>query len=57
MHVTFDLLLKIRTKDLNHMRSIVEDKIRKVSHILETELMTALKTTIEEQVVSLKKAC
>jgi DNA-binding Lrp family transcriptional regulator len=57
MHGTFNLLLKIRAKDLNHVRSIMEDKIRKVSHVLETVLMTSLKTTKEEQIVSLNKAC
>lgn len=57
MHGTFILLLKIRAKDLTHVRSIMEDKIRKVSHVLETVLMTSLKTTKEEQIVSLNKAC
>src|ERR671930_1828306 len=55
MHGTFDLLLKIRAKDLNQMRDVVENKIRKLPHILETELMTVLKTKKEEQIVSLKK--
>jgi Lrp/AsnC family transcriptional regulator, regulator for asnA, asnC and gidA len=55
MHGTFDLLLKIRARDLNQMRDVVENKIRKLPHILETELMTALKTKKEEQIVSLKK--
>ena len=36
------------------MRNIVENKIRKLPHILETELMTILKTSKEEQMVSLK---
>jgi Lrp/AsnC family transcriptional regulator, regulator for asnA, asnC and gidA len=52
MHNTFDLFLKIRAKDLNHMRDIIENKIRVLPNILETELMTILKTTKEEQVVS-----
>ena len=55
MHNRFDLFLKVRAKDLNHMRDIVENKIRKLPHILETELMTVLKTEKEEQMVSLKK--
>src|SRR5919202_1038458 len=55
MHGTFDLLLKIRARDLNQMRDVVENKIRKLPHILETELMTVLKTKKEEQIVSLKK--
>jgi Lrp/AsnC family transcriptional regulator, regulator for asnA, asnC and gidA len=37
------------------MRDVVENKIRKLPHILETELMTVLKTKKEEQIVSLKK--
>jgi Lrp/AsnC family transcriptional regulator for asnA, asnC and gidA len=53
MHGTFDLLLKIRAKDLNQMREVVENKIRKLTHILETELMTVLKTKKEGQIVSL----
>jgi Lrp/AsnC family transcriptional regulator, regulator for asnA, asnC and gidA len=54
MHSAFDLLLKVRAKDLNQMRDLVEKKIRKLRRILETELMTVLKTRKEEQIVSLK---
>jgi DNA-binding Lrp family transcriptional regulator len=53
MHGRFDLLLKIRAKDLEQMREIVENKVRKLPHILETELMTVLKTEKEEQMISL----
>ena len=49
LHNKFDLLLKIRAKDLNHMRDIIENKIRVLPNILETELMTVLKTNKEEQ--------
>lgn len=55
MHGKFDLLLKIRAKNLNQMRDIVENKICKIPHILESELMTVLKTEKEEQTVSLEK--
>ena len=55
MHGTFDLLLKVRAKHLDQMREVVENKIRKLPRILETELMTVLKTRKEEQIVSLKK--
>jgi Lrp/AsnC family transcriptional regulator, regulator for asnA, asnC and gidA len=55
MHGRFDLFVKIRAKDLNNMRDIVVNKIRKLPNILETELMTILKTKKEEQIVSLKK--
>ena len=55
MHNRLDLFLKIRAKDLNHMRDIVENKIRILPNVLKTELMTVLKTKKEEQMVSLKK--
>jgi Lrp/AsnC family transcriptional regulator for asnA, asnC and gidA len=55
MHNRFDLFLKIRAKDLNHMRDIIENKIRTLPNIVETELMTVLKTKKEEQIVSVKK--
>jgi Lrp/AsnC family transcriptional regulator for asnA, asnC and gidA len=55
MHGTFDLILKIRAKNLEQMRDIVENKIRTLPHILETELMPVLKSRKEEQIVSLKK--
>ncbi len=55
MHGRFDLILKIRAKDLDQMREIGENKIRKLPRILETELMTVLKTRKEDQLVSLKK--
>jgi Lrp/AsnC family transcriptional regulator for asnA, asnC and gidA len=54
MHGKFDLLLKIRAKNLNQIRDIVENKICKITHILESELMTVLKTTKEEQMISLE---
>ena len=40
LHGKFDLLLKIRAKNLIQMRDIVENKICKIPHILESELMT-----------------
>jgi DNA-binding Lrp family transcriptional regulator len=54
MHGMFDLLLKIRARDLNRMEYAVENKIRKIQHIIETELMTVLKTRKEERAVSLR---
>jgi Lrp/AsnC family transcriptional regulator for asnA, asnC and gidA len=53
MHGKFDILLKIRAKNLNHMREIVANKICKIHHVLESELMTVLKTKKEEQMISL----
>jgi DNA-binding Lrp family transcriptional regulator len=55
MHNRLDLFLKIRAKDLNHMRDIVENKIRILPNVLKTELMTVLKTNKEGQIVSLTK--
>ncbi|HEX5518936.1 MAG TPA: Lrp/AsnC family transcriptional regulator [Candidatus Nitrosocosmicus sp.] len=55
MYNRFDLFLKIRAKDLNHMRDIIEHKIRTIPNIVETQSMTVLKTKKEEQIVSLKK--
>jgi len=53
MHGKFDILVKIRAKDLNQLREIVANKICKVPHILESELMAVLKTKKEEQMISL----
>ena len=53
-HGRCDILLKLRAKDLDEMRDIVVNKIRKLPRILETELMTVLKTRKEEQVVPSK---
>ncbi len=57
MHGMFDLFIKIRAKDLEQLRDIVQNKICRLPHILETELMTVLKTGKEEHSVlaSLKK--
>ena len=55
IHGRFDLLLKVRAKNLEQMRDIVVNKIRILPHIIETELMTVLKSKKEEQMVSLKK--
>ena len=52
MYGRFDLFLKVRAKDLNHTRDIIENKIRTLPNIVETELMTVLKTSKEEQIAS-----
>jgi DNA-binding Lrp family transcriptional regulator len=54
MHNRFDLLLKIRAKNLNELRDIVVNKIRTLPHILEAELMIILKTRKEEQIVPMR---
>lgn len=55
MHGRFDLLLKVRARNLEEMRDIVVNKIRRLPQITEAELMTVLKTIKEEQSVSLKR--
>jgi DNA-binding Lrp family transcriptional regulator len=55
MHSRFDLLLKIRARNLTQMRDIIVNKIRKLPRIIESQLMTVLKTTKEERIISLKK--
>ena len=45
-------MIKIRAKNLDKMRDVVENKILKLPNILESELMTILKTEMEEQVMS-----
>jgi len=51
----FDLLLKVRARSLEQMRDIVVNKLGKIPQITEAQLMTVLKTTKEEQMISLKK--
>jgi Lrp/AsnC family transcriptional regulator, regulator for asnA, asnC and gidA len=52
MHGKYDLFVKVRAKDLNHTRDIIENKIRILSNIVDTQLMTVLKTSKEEQMAS-----
>ncbi|MFL6371149.1 MAG: Lrp/AsnC ligand binding domain-containing protein [Nitrososphaeraceae archaeon] len=52
MYSRFDLFLKVRAKDLNHTRDIIENKILILPNIVKTELMTVLKTSKEEQIAS-----
>ena len=51
MHNSYDLFLKIRAKDFNRLRDIVENKIRALPNILNTELIIALKSRKEKQIV------
>jgi Lrp/AsnC family transcriptional regulator, regulator for asnA, asnC and gidA len=48
----YDLFVKVRAKDLNHTRDIIENKIRILPNIVDTQLMTVLKTSKEEQMAS-----
>jgi Lrp/AsnC family transcriptional regulator, regulator for asnA, asnC and gidA len=45
----FDLLLKLRTRNLDQMRDILVNSIRKCPRIVEVKFMAMLKTTKEEQ--------
>jgi Lrp/AsnC family transcriptional regulator for asnA, asnC and gidA len=47
----FDLLVKLRARNLDEMRDIVVNKVRKFPRIFEIELMTTLKTSKEEQII------
>jgi Lrp/AsnC family transcriptional regulator, regulator for asnA, asnC and gidA len=44
MYGKYDLLLKIRAKDLEDMRNIVENKISRLPYIARKELMTVLRS-------------
>ena len=54
MHNSYDLFLKIRAKDFDQLRDIVENKIRALPNILNTELIIALKSRKEKQIVRFK---
>lgn len=53
MYGRFDLMLKIRAKNLEDMRNIIENKIRNVPNIVKVELLTVLKSAKEEQIIPL----
>jgi len=55
MHCRFDLLLKIRARNLEEMRDIIMNKVRNLPQITDAELMTVLKTIKEDQSVSVTK--
>ncbi len=55
MYGEFDLLLKVRAKNLEQMRDIVVNRIGKIPQITEAQLMTVLRTIKEEQMISLKR--
>lgn len=55
IHGRFDLLLKVRARNLEEMRDIVVNKIRQIPQVTDAELITVLKTIKEEQSVSLKR--
>jgi Lrp/AsnC family transcriptional regulator for asnA, asnC and gidA len=51
----FDLLIKIRSKNLDNLRDIIVNKILSSNYVKETELITVLRTRKEEQMISLQK--
>jgi DNA-binding Lrp family transcriptional regulator len=51
----FDLIIKIRSKNLDDMRDIIVNRILSTNYIKETELITVLRTRKEEQMISLHK--
>ena len=53
MYGRFDLMLKIRAKDLEEMRYIIKNRIRNLPHIVNVELLTVLKSAKEEQIIPL----
>jgi Lrp/AsnC family transcriptional regulator, regulator for asnA, asnC and gidA len=53
MYGRFDLMLKIRAKNLEEMRNIIENKIRNMPNIVKVELLTVLKSVKEEQIIPL----
>ena len=55
IHGRFDIMLKIRARNLEELRDIIINKVRQLPHISEAELMTVLKTLNEEQSVPLAK--
>jgi Lrp/AsnC family transcriptional regulator, regulator for asnA, asnC and gidA len=54
MHNRFDLLVKIRATDLEDLRDIIVNKIRRLPRLFEAELMTILKTRKEDQIVPIQ---
>ena len=53
MYGRFDLMLKIRAKNLEEMRNIIENRIRNLPYIVKVELLTVAKSTKEEQIIPL----
>ncbi|MGE3858395.1 MAG: Lrp/AsnC family transcriptional regulator [Nitrososphaeraceae archaeon] len=51
----FDLMIKIRSKNLDDLRNIIVNRILSINFIKETELITVLRTRKEEQMISLYK--
>jgi len=55
MYGQFDLLVKIRSRNLEEMRYIIANKISKIPQITEAQSMMVLKTIKEEHTIPLKR--
>ena len=55
MYGQFDLLVKIRSRNLEEMRDIIANKISKIPQITEAQAMMVLKTIKEEHTIPLKR--
>jgi Lrp/AsnC family transcriptional regulator for asnA, asnC and gidA len=55
MYGQFDLLVKIRSRNLEEMRDIIANKISKIPQITEAQSMMVLKTLKEEHTIPLKR--
>jgi Lrp/AsnC family transcriptional regulator, regulator for asnA, asnC and gidA len=51
MHGGFDLLLKLRARNLEQMQDILVNRVRKCSRVVELKFMSMLKATKEKQTV------
>jgi len=55
MYGQFDLLVKIRSRNLEEMRDTIANKISKIPQITEAQSMMVLKTIKEEHTIPLKR--
>ena len=55
MYGQFDLLVKIRSRNLEEMRDMIANKISKIPQITEAQSMMVLKTIKEEHMIPLKR--
>jgi Lrp/AsnC family transcriptional regulator, regulator for asnA, asnC and gidA len=55
MYGQFDLLVKIRARNLEEMRDILVNRIGRIPQIVNAQSMTVLKTIKEEHIISLKR--
>lgn len=51
----FDILIKLRTRNLDDLREVIVQKIRKIEGIIDIKVMNVLRTKKEEQNISIEK--